>query len=107
MQTGRATAFLPRHRLCDQPCFAHVRLLHVLVPDTFKGLTNRQAASTSSHFYLDHIRLTQTPMDFSYDHPIKLIAVDLDGTLLDSEHNVSPRTMKALRAAMARGVDIV
>jgi Cof subfamily protein (haloacid dehalogenase superfamily) len=46
-------------------------------------------------------------MDFSYDQPIKLIAVDLDGTLLDSEHNVSPRTMSALRAAMARDVQIV
>jgi Cof subfamily protein (haloacid dehalogenase superfamily) len=38
---------------------------------------------------------------------IKLIATDLDGTLLNSEHQVSPRTMNALREAIARGIPIV
>lgn len=38
------------------------------------------------------------------DKPIRLIVTDLDGTLLNSEHEVSPRTEEAIRAAQARGV---
>lgn len=37
---------------------------------------------------------------------IKLIAFDLDGTLLNSEKLISPRTMQAVQAAMAKGVHI-
>lgn len=36
--------------------------------------------------------------------PIRLIVTDLDGTLLNSSHEVSPRTEAAIRAAQARGV---
>lgn len=36
--------------------------------------------------------------------PIRLIVTDLDGTLLNSAHEVSPRTEAAIRAAQARGV---
>jgi Cof subfamily protein (haloacid dehalogenase superfamily) len=38
---------------------------------------------------------------------IKLMAVDLDGTLLNSDHRISPRTDKALRAALDQGVKVV
>ena len=38
---------------------------------------------------------------------VKLIALDLDGTLLDSEKRISPRNRAALDAAAARGVHIV
>jgi Cof subfamily protein (haloacid dehalogenase superfamily) len=38
---------------------------------------------------------------------IKLIAVDLDGTLLDSEKNISPETVTAIREFLARGGNIV
>lgn len=38
---------------------------------------------------------------------IQLIAVDLDGTLLNSRHELTPRTEAALKAAMARGVQVV
>lgn len=38
---------------------------------------------------------------------IKLIAVDLDGTLLDSKHELSPRTEAALKAAIDKGVQVV
>ncbi|MBC7813130.1 MAG: HAD family hydrolase [Burkholderiales bacterium] len=38
---------------------------------------------------------------------IKLIAVDLDGTLLNSKHELTPRTIKALKAAMAKGVKVI
>jgi Cof subfamily protein (haloacid dehalogenase superfamily) len=37
----------------------------------------------------------------------RLIATDLDGTLLRADGSVSPRTRAALAAAQARGVDIV
>lgn len=38
---------------------------------------------------------------------IKLIAVDLDGTLLNSQHAMTERTEKALRAAMDKGVIVI
>ena len=38
---------------------------------------------------------------------IRLIATDLDDTLLNAQGDVSPRTLKALQAAMARGCGIV
>jgi Cof subfamily protein (haloacid dehalogenase superfamily) len=41
------------------------------------------------------------------NQPIQLIAIDLDGTLLNSEHQVSERTEKALKAAIAKGVHII
>ena len=37
---------------------------------------------------------------------IKLIALDLDGTLLNSEKRVTPYTRDVLRRAMARGVHV-
>ncbi len=39
--------------------------------------------------------------------PIQLIAVDLDGTLLNSQHQMTERTEKALKSAIAKGVQIV
>lgn len=38
---------------------------------------------------------------------IQLIAVDLDGTLLNSRHELTERTEKALRAAIDKGVHVV
>ena len=38
---------------------------------------------------------------------ISLIALDLDGTLLDSQKRITPRTLAALEAAAARGIHIV
>lgn len=38
---------------------------------------------------------------------IKLIALDLDGTLLDSEKRLSPRNRAALERAAARGIHVV
>lgn len=38
---------------------------------------------------------------------IRLIAFDLDGTLLRSDKSISPRTMQALLAARERGVLLV
>ena len=39
--------------------------------------------------------------------PIKLIAIDLDGTLLNTNHEMTERTEKALKAAMAQGVKVI
>jgi Cof subfamily protein (haloacid dehalogenase superfamily) len=39
--------------------------------------------------------------------PITLIALDLDGTLLNSRHELSPRTERALKQAMAQGVQVI
>lgn len=41
------------------------------------------------------------------DKDIKLIAVDLDGTLLNSKHQLSEGNKKAIRAALAKGVQVV
>ncbi len=40
------------------------------------------------------------------NQPIRLIAVDLDGTLLNSQHQITPRTERALRRAMGREVQV-
>ena len=37
----------------------------------------------------------------------QLLALDLDGTLTNSEKVISPRTLSALQAAQAKGVKIV
>ena len=42
-------------------------------------------------------------MDATFSH-IKAVLCDLDGTLLTSEHTVSPRTVAAIRALSERGV---
>lgn len=39
--------------------------------------------------------------------PIKLIAIDLDGTLLNTQHEMSAHTEKTLKAAIAKGVSVV
>ncbi|HZP00384.1 MAG TPA: Cof-type HAD-IIB family hydrolase [Terriglobia bacterium] len=39
--------------------------------------------------------------------PIRLIAIDLDGTLLDSSRQISPANSQALADAAARGVQVV
>ena len=38
------------------------------------------------------------------DHPYKLIAIDIDGTLLCPRHTVTPRTVKAIRSAIDSGM---
>jgi Cof subfamily protein (haloacid dehalogenase superfamily) len=38
---------------------------------------------------------------------IKVIATDIDGTLLDSNHRLSPRNEAAIRAAMERGLQVI
>lgn len=39
--------------------------------------------------------------------PIKVIATDIDGTLLNSHHQLSERNENALKAAMAKGVQVI
>lgn len=39
--------------------------------------------------------------------PIKLIVTDLDGTLFNSQHQLTERTEKALKAAIEKGVKVV
>ncbi|CAG1001501.1 5-amino-6-(5-phospho-D-ribitylamino)uracil phosphatase [Anaerolineae bacterium] len=40
-------------------------------------------------------------------HPIRLIAVDLDGTLLNTDHHITPRTRQALSVAGQRGIQVI
>ena len=40
-------------------------------------------------------------------YDIRLIALDLDGTVFDDQKHISPRTLRAIRAALDRGVDVV
>jgi HAD superfamily hydrolase (TIGR01484 family) len=39
--------------------------------------------------------------------PIRLIAIDIDGTLLDSKVEISPANLNALRRAHEAGIEIV
>jgi HAD superfamily hydrolase (TIGR01484 family) len=36
----------------------------------------------------------------------KLIAIDIDGTLITSRYSISPRTLRALREAMRAGIKV-
>jgi Cof subfamily protein (haloacid dehalogenase superfamily) len=38
--------------------------------------------------------------------PIRLVALDIDGTIIGDEHDIAPRTIKAVRAAMDRDVAV-
>ena len=40
-------------------------------------------------------------------HNIRLLALDIDGTLLDPHFQISPQNLSALRAAHAAGIEIV
>jgi Cof subfamily protein (haloacid dehalogenase superfamily) len=46
-------------------------------------------------------------MTFMSDKPIRLIATDIDGTLLNNRHELSPRNEQALRQAMKQGIQVV
>lgn len=48
-----------------------------------------------------------TPQTAHEQRDIKLIVLDLDGTLLNSQHVVSQRTQDAIRSAMAQGVGVM
>ena len=37
---------------------------------------------------------------------IRLVALDLDGTVFNDEKEITPRTLEAIRAAIAKGVEI-
>lgn len=37
---------------------------------------------------------------------IRLVALDLDGTVFNDEKEITPRTLEAIRAAIAKGVDV-
>lgn len=39
--------------------------------------------------------------------PIRILGLDLDGTVFDDEKRISPRTMAAMRAAIAKGVTVL
>ena len=39
--------------------------------------------------------------------PIELVAIDMDGTLLDPSHTLTPRVMQAIARARAQGVQVV
>jgi HAD superfamily hydrolase (TIGR01484 family) len=41
------------------------------------------------------------------NHPIKLIALDMDGTLLNDDHEVSEANRKAIKAAEKKGVHVI
>ena len=45
--------------------------------------------------------------DYNHSTPIDLIAVDVDGTLLNTHHEITPRTESALQEAIRRGIKVV
>lgn len=50
---------------------------------------------------------TNTPTDAPEKRDIKLLFVDLDGTLLNDQHSLSDRNREAIQAAMQAGVQVV
>lgn len=53
------------------------------------------------------IYTSQPPKPLDYDQEYKVIALDLDGTLTNSRKEVSPRNIKAIHKAAAKGVHVV
>ncbi|MEO8397437.1 MAG: HAD hydrolase family protein, partial [Chloroflexota bacterium] len=49
---------------------------------------------------------TQTPKP-TPKRDIRVIALDIDGTILDSQHALTPRVEQAIKAAAAKGIHIV
>jgi len=48
------------------------------------------------------------PMDMHHAaSPVRLIAIDMDGTLLDPTHSITPRVKQAITRARAHGVQVV
>ncbi len=45
--------------------------------------------------------------EFTPTQPIKLIAIDLDGTLLNSNHEMTERTEKVLKTALSKGIRVI
>ena len=45
--------------------------------------------------------------DFKFDGQIKMVALDLDGTTLNSKREISPRTIAAFEACKEKGVHVV
>ncbi len=46
-------------------------------------------------------------LDWSKIMAIKLIAIDLDGTLLNANHGLNPATIAAVKDAKAAGIKVV
>jgi Cof subfamily protein (haloacid dehalogenase superfamily) len=54
------------------------------------------------------LHITRNPsMDMARHTTVELLAIDMDGTLLDPGHKITPRVKDAVHAAMARGVKLV
>lgn len=43
----------------------------------------------------------------AFSMPIKLVAIDIDGTLLNSNHELTPRTEQAVKSAVQQGIHVV
>ena len=51
--------------------------------------------------------LAPGPQGGSIMQDIRLIALDLDGTVFDDQKHISPRTLAAIRAALDAGIDVI
>lgn len=67
--------------------------------DQYVTVSDIKLHSLSTESFRGFIRLCSLPT--------RLLACDMDGTLLDSRSRVLPSTVDALRAALARGVTVV
>lgn len=75
--------------------------VRVALPTTAAHMRRRQ---TGRHPAL--LRMLQTPRSTptTTNNHIRLVASDVDGTLLDSRHRIAPRTLEAIRAMRTKGV---
>src|SRR5690348_8493552 len=47
------------------------------------------------------------PTNLTPKRDIRVIALDIDGTLLDTKHALTPRVEQAIKAAAAKGIQVV
>ena len=50
-------------------------------------------------------RAKEGPLVADYD--IRMVALDLDGTVFNNQKEITPRTLAAIRAALERGVAVL
>jgi Cof subfamily protein (haloacid dehalogenase superfamily) len=67
----------------------------------------RSAAPCILFFTQDRARIKTDPITLKKAMSIKLIAIDMDGTLLLPDHTISPAVKQAIASARERGVNVV
>lgn len=77
-----------------------------LEPDLHRGVRSESEASSSTSFEADTLPSAQSGGGRRNKPAVQLLALDMDGTLLDSSSKVLPSSVEAIKAAIAAGTRV-